>query len=55
MKRFILSAVVLAISAIVWVHWGGFSNPFGGLVIALFDTLILACMAGKSERKVEKK
>lgn len=55
MKRFILSAVVLIISAIVWVHWGGFSNSFGGLVIALFDTLILACMAGKSERKVEKK
>ena len=55
MKRFILSVIVLVISAIIWLHWGGFSNPFGGLVIALFDTLILACMAGKSERKVEKK
>lgn len=55
MKRLILSVIVLVISAIVWVHWGGFSNPFGGLVIALFDALILACMAGKSEKKVEKK
>ena len=37
MKQVIISVIILAFSVIVWLHWGGFSNNMGTLIIALAD------------------
>ena len=41
MKALIYSIIVLALSAIVWLHWGGFSNDMGTLIIMLLDVFFI--------------
>ena len=53
MSRFITYAIVIALSVIVWLHWGGFSNDMGTLVIATADALIATAIYDK--RKAVKK
>lgn len=53
MSRFITYAIIFALSIIVWLHWGGFSNDMGTLVIATADALIATAIYDK--RKAVKK
>ena len=41
MKQVIISIVIIAISIIVWLHWGGFHNDLGTLIIALADVFFI--------------
>ena len=51
----ILSLIVIALSVIVWLHWGGLSNDYGTLLVALADTFILTVIADNSPKKSEEK
>lgn len=55
MKQAIISIIVIALSLIVWLHWGGLTNDFGTLIIALADTFILTAITDteKSEKIVK--
>ena len=55
MKQAITSVIVLAISIIIWLHWGGLSNDMGTLIIALADVFALTVITDKTPEKVEKK
>ena len=51
MKQAIYSIIVLALSVIVWLHWGGLSNDMGTFIIMLADTFILTVIADKAHEK----
>ena len=51
MKQAILSIIVIALSIIVWLHWGGLSNNMGTLILMLADAFILTAIAGKTHHK----
>lgn len=53
MKQAILSIIVITLSIIVWLHWGGFSNDMGTLILMLADALILTVIADNTHEKVE--
>lgn len=55
MKQAIISIVIIAISIIVWLHWGGLSNDLGTLIIALADVFALTVVADNSPKKSEEK
>lgn len=54
MKQAIISIIVIAISLIVWLHWGGLSNDFGTLIIALADAFLLTAITDEKPEKSEK-
>lgn len=54
MKQVIISVIILALSIIVWLHWGGLSNDMGTLIIALADVFALTVVADNSPKKSEK-
>ena len=54
MKQAIISVIILALSIIVWLHWGGLSNDMGTLIIALADVFALTVIADNSPKKSEK-
>lgn len=54
MKQAIISVIVLALSIIVWLHWGGLSNDMGTLIIALADVFALTVITDNSPKKSEK-
>ena len=54
MKQAIYSIIVLALSIIVWLHWGGLSNDMGTLIIMLADAFILTVIADNAGKKSEK-
>lgn len=54
MKQVIMLIIVLALSIIVWLHWGGLSNDMGTLIIALADVFALTVVADNSPKKSEK-
>ena len=53
MKQAIISIVIIAISIIVWLHWGGLSNDLGTLIIALADVFALTVIADNFPKKSE--
>lgn len=55
MKQAIISIVIIAISIIVWLHWGGLSNDLGTLIIALADVFVLTVVADNFPKKSEEK
>ncbi len=54
MKQAIYSIIVIALSIIVWLHWGGLSNDMGTFVLMLADAFILTVIADKTHEKSEK-
>ena len=54
MKQAIISVIIIALSNIVWLQWGGFSNDMGTLIIALADVFVLTVVADNSPKKSEK-
>ena len=54
MKQAVISVIILALSIIVWLHWGGLSNDMGTLIIALADVFALTVIADNSPKKSEK-
>jgi F0F1-type ATP synthase assembly protein I len=54
MKQAIYSIIVLALSIIVWLHWGGLSNDMGTFIIMLADAFILTVIADNTRKKSEK-
>lgn len=54
MKQAILSIIVIALSIIVWLRWGGLSNDMGTFVLMLADVFILTVIADKTHEKSEK-
>lgn len=54
MKQAILSILVLFLSIIVWLHWGGLSNDMGTLIIMIADAFILTVIADNTDKKVKK-
>ena len=55
MKQAIISIIIIVISIIVWLHWGGLSNDLGTLIIALADVFALTVVADNFPKKVKKK
>lgn len=53
MKQAIYSIIVIALSIIVWLHWGGLSNDMGTFIIMLADTFILTVIADNTRKKVK--
>lgn len=47
MSRFVTYTIIIALSVIVWLHWGGLSNNMGTLVIATADALIATAIYDK--------
>ena len=54
MKQAILSILVLALSIIVWLHWGGLSNDMGTFILMIADAFILTVIADNTRKKSEK-
>ena len=54
MKQAILSILVLALSVIVWLHWGGLSNDMGTFIIMIADVFALTVIADNTPKKVKK-
>jgi hypothetical protein len=54
MRHIIYSVIVLALSAIVWLHWGGLSNDMGTFIIMLADAFALTVIADKAHEKNQK-
>lgn len=54
MKQVIISIVIIALSIVIWLHWGGLSNDLGTLIIALADVFALTVVADNSPKKSEK-
>ena len=54
MKQAIISVIILALSIIVWLHWGGLSNDMGTLIIALADVFALTAITDNTPKKSEK-
>jgi F0F1-type ATP synthase assembly protein I len=54
MKQAIYSIIVLALSIIVWLHWGGLSSDMGTFIIMLADAFILTVIADNTRKKSEK-
>jgi F0F1-type ATP synthase assembly protein I len=54
MKHIIYSVIVLALSVIVWLHWGGLSNDMGTFIIMLADAFALTVIADKAHEKSKK-
>lgn len=54
MKHIIYSIIVLALSIIVWLHWGGLSNDMGTFIIMLSDAFALTVIADKAHEKKQK-
>lgn len=54
MKQAIYSIIVIALSIIVWLHWGGLSNDMGTLIIALADVFALTVITDNTPKKSEK-
>ena len=54
MKQAIYSIIVLALSAVLWLHWGGLSNDIATLVIMLADAFALTVIADNTRKKVKK-
>ena len=50
MKTIIYSIVTIALTIPVWVHWGGFHNDIGTLVLALADICIITAIANKHKK-----
>ena len=55
MKQAIYSIIVLVLSIIVWLHWGGLSNDMGTFIIMLADVFALTVIADNTRKKSEKK
>ena len=55
MKQAIYSIIVLALSIIVWLHWGGLSNDMGTFIIMLADVFALTVIVDNTRKKSEKK
>lgn len=53
MKQAIYSIIVIALSIIVWLHWGGLSNDMGTFVLMLADAFILTVIADNTRKKVK--
>ena len=53
MKQAIYSIIVIALSIIVWLHWGGLSNDMGPFVLMLADAFILTVIADNTRKKVK--
>ena len=47
MSRFVTYTIIIVLSAIIWLHWGGLSNDMGTLVIAAADALIATAIYDK--------
>lgn len=54
MKQAIISVIVLTLSIIVWLHWGGLSNDMGTIIIALADVFALTAITDNTPKKSEK-
>ena len=55
MKKIILSLAIIALTIILWFHWGGISNDFGTFVLALSAVFALNVVDTEcSEKKSEK-
>ena len=52
-KRIIAYAIIIAILLPIWIHWGGFKNDFGTLVLMIGG--IFAATVYESEKKKETK
>ena len=55
MKQAVISIVIIVISILIWLHWGGLSNDLGTLIIALADVFALTVVADNSPKKSEEK
>lgn len=55
MKQAIISIIIIAISILIWLHWGGLSNDLGTLIIALADVFALTVVVDNSPKKSEEK
>ena len=51
MKQAIISIIVIALSILVWLHWGGLSNDLGTLIIALAYVLFITIIVDKHGKK----
>lgn len=54
MKQAIYSIIVIALSIIVWLHWGGLSNDMGTFILMMADVFILTVIADNTHEKSEK-
>lgn len=55
MKTFIYSLIVIALTIPVWLHWGGFHNDLGTLILALADVFIINVIVDNHKKAPAKK
>lgn len=55
MKTFIYSLIVIALTIPVWLHWGGFHNDLGTLILALADVFIINVIVDNRKKVPAKK
>ena len=55
MKALIYSLIVIALTIPVWLHWGGFHNDLGTLILALADAFIINVIVDNRKKSPAKK
>ena len=55
MKHILTAIAIIALSVIVWLHWGGIHNDMGTLVILVSDVFALTVIADKRHEEKMKK
>ena len=55
MKALIYSIIVIVLSIVVWLHWGGFSNDQATLILALADIFLITAIFGNHNQKTSVK
>ena len=52
-KRIIAYAIIIAILLPIWIHWGGFKNDMGTLILALMGVFAGTVFESKQAEKTK--
>jgi hypothetical protein len=54
MKKILAYAITIAPFALVWLHWGGFRNDFGTLILSLMAVFACTVVSDKMNERSAK-
>ena len=54
MKTLAHTLIVIAFSVLIWLHWGGFSNGVGTIILGLADAFIISIILDNRKKSPAK-
>lgn len=55
MKKILVYAIIIVPIILVWLHWGGFKNDMGTLILMLAATFLCTVATDKMHKSAENK